>query len=164
MMAIWLILMLTLLTVEMLLTAGEMTAFALAVGTLGGLLAALLSAPMWIQCTSWGLCSLAAMFFLRPLLRRHFMPREEDFTAGSFAGQIGHVIEAIAPHTKGRVKIQGEVWLAESDMEIPANSEVVIVEIEGATLRVLPATELQNRPTLFHSENLPPKSISEGES
>lgn len=162
--AIWLILLLTLLTVEMLLTAGEMTAFALAVGTLGGLIAALLAMPVWIQCTSWGLSSLAAMFFLRPLLRRHFMPREEDFTAGSYAGQMGHVLEAIAPHTKGRVKIQGEVWLAESDMEIPANTDVVIVEIEGATLRVLPATELQNRPAFFLAENPPPKSISEGDS
>jgi len=50
--------------------------------------------------------------------------------------QKGYVLEEIKPNKYGRVKIEGEEWLAESSEEIPKNVWVKIKEIKGVRLIV----------------------------
>ena len=54
-------------------------------------------------------------------------------------GKTAYVLEEIdATQDVGRVRIGSEEWRAVSDTMIPAQSEVTVIDIEGATLKVAP--------------------------
>lgn len=76
-----------------------------------------------------------------PLVRRLHGGPELVLGAAGLIGTRGVVTESILEHRPGRVKLGGESWLAvstgaESDIEIGRTVEVV--EIHGATARVMP--------------------------
>ena len=51
-------------------------------------------------------------------------------------GKTGFVIEKITRKNNGAVKVDGKVWTAFSDTYIPVDSEVEILAIEGAKIKV----------------------------
>ncbi|MEM1603736.1 MAG: NfeD family protein [Zestosphaera sp.] len=51
-------------------------------------------------------------------------------------GKVGKAIDDLSPGKPGFVIVEGEYWKAVSDEEIPKGSEVVVVSVEGAILRV----------------------------
>ncbi|MEM4593923.1 MAG: NfeD family protein [Zestosphaera sp.] len=51
-------------------------------------------------------------------------------------GKVGKAIDDLSPGKPGFVIIEGEYWKAVSDEEIPKGSEVVVVSVEGAILKV----------------------------
>jgi len=51
-------------------------------------------------------------------------------------GKVGRAIDDLSPGKPGFVVVEGEYWKAVSDEEIPKGSEVVVVGVEGAILRV----------------------------
>lgn len=48
----------------------------------------------------------------------------------------GIVTKEIGPHKKGNVKIGDEIWLAEADENLPVNTEINVINVEGVTLKV----------------------------
>ncbi|MFN3268061.1 MAG: NfeD family protein [Zestosphaera sp.] len=51
-------------------------------------------------------------------------------------GKVGKAVDDLSPGKPGFVIVEGEYWKAVSDEEIPKGSEVVVVSVEGAILRV----------------------------
>lgn len=51
-------------------------------------------------------------------------------------GKVGRAIDDLSPGKPGFVVVEGEYWKAVSDEEIPKGSEVIVVSVEGAVLRV----------------------------
>ncbi len=51
-------------------------------------------------------------------------------------GKVGRAVDDLSPGKPGFVIVEGEYWKAVSDEEIPKGSEVVVVSVEGAILRV----------------------------
>lgn len=138
---IWIISCFALLVVEMLF-GGEMTALALAIGTLGAMAAAALNLSLSFQLVTLGITSLFSVLLIRPLLRRHLMPPTTEFSTDSFIGQTATVLEPIHINQKGKVKIHGETWFALSEVDIPAGEPVIITAIDGTHLHVLPQHEI----------------------
>lgn len=46
------------------------------------------------------------------------------------------VIKDIVPHKPGQIKVEGEIWRAESDKEVKAGTTVKIESVSGVTLKV----------------------------
>ncbi len=59
-------------------------------------------------------------------------------TTGGLAGQIGVVVAAVEPNTlRGKVRVQREIWSAQSDRPIPEGTRVRIVSGEGVAVNVV---------------------------
>lgn len=60
-------------------------------------------------------------------------------TSAGMAGQLGVITAAVQPNTmRGKVRVQREIWSAQSDQPIPEGTEVRIVAGDGVTLQVVP--------------------------
>ena len=90
----------------------------------------------------WGLAAIVAgatidlaetAFFLRWSQRRRAHVGVE-----ALVGRHALVVSALAP--RGQVKIDGELWAAESDTSVESGSEVLVREVQGLTLLVRPVT------------------------
>lgn len=121
---------------------GDMTFIALAIGSLGAILAAAVGLPMAIQFLSLGVCSLLSLFLLKPLLQDKFVPHDVHMGIDAYAGRPARVIEEIKPNERGKVTINGEIWYAEANTVIPEGSKVIITAVEGSTLHVVGKDEL----------------------
>ncbi len=51
-------------------------------------------------------------------------------------GMTGRVVKPITPDSPGTINIDGELWTAVSEQELPANEEVVVVQRQGLRLIV----------------------------
>jgi membrane protein implicated in regulation of membrane protease activity len=95
--------------------------------------------PVELQFAVFVVCSLASLFFLRPIALRHTRTQGTLRTgAAALIGQRAVVLQRVdADH--GQVKIGGEVWTAraydESEVFEPG-TRVDVMKIEGATALV----------------------------
>jgi len=53
-------------------------------------------------------------------------------------GKVGKAVDSIEPGGKGFVVVDGEYWLATSDVRVDKGSEVIVTGMEGHVLRVRP--------------------------
>ncbi len=51
-------------------------------------------------------------------------------------GKKGIVLQSIAPHVQGRVKVGNEEWRARAEEIIEVNVEIIVVDVRGVTLTV----------------------------
>lgn len=122
---------------ELLTLALFMAPFSL--GALLALGAGLLGAPLWLQAVVFLASSLLLVVALRPLARRH---NQDPVLTGAAAlvGQTVSVVEEVS-QDGGLVKAAGGNWTARSEQTISAGEKVVIQEIDGVTLIVIPKEE-----------------------
>jgi membrane protein implicated in regulation of membrane protease activity len=60
-------------------------------------------------------------------------------TTAGLAGQFGVVTVAVQPNNmRGKVRVQREIWSAQSDRAIPAGTQVRIVAGDGVAIQVVP--------------------------
>jgi membrane protein implicated in regulation of membrane protease activity len=103
---------------------------------------AFLGAPELAQWLAFVVVSAAGVYGFRPLARRldrNHTALPSGVGASRWVGQQGTVLRAVdADH--GLVKIGGEEWRAESrdDVVIPVGSKVLVAEVRGTRLVVLP--------------------------
>lgn len=127
---VWLVVALALLIVEMLAPG----TFFLAAFGIGSLLAAILSylhKPAWIVWTAFFGSSILLILVARPILRRYLKGDLKPSNADELIGKKALVMEAIAPHKPGLIKVGGEQWKAYSEDAILEGVEVEVVKIEG---------------------------------
>jgi membrane protein implicated in regulation of membrane protease activity len=127
--------------------AGEVMiggAFYLAPFALGAALAAIVDAAIGdvASVIVFLVASIATLMLVRPLVTSRLNSGPTARTnARALIGKSAVVLEPVgAGHGDGRVKIGGEIWSArsiDSGKEIPAGTEVQVVEIEGATALVM---------------------------
>ena len=127
-----------------LLAAGELLTLTLflaplALGSVAAALAAAVGADLAIQVVVFLAVSLACVFGLRPIAKRHLRtPAALRTGTAALPGTTAIVLERV-DDLGGRVKIGGEVWTARSFFEGQVYEEgarVEVAKIEGATALV----------------------------
>lgn len=96
--------------------------------------------------TPWGLVALIAALCLeileyfawRRFLRRYRLRSGPE----TIVGQTATVIDELAP--LGKVRFQGEVWNARASEPVPEGESVRITAVQGLTLEVERASQLEN--------------------
>ncbi|MCU1546571.1 MAG: hypothetical protein JWP30_1671 [Homoserinimonas sp.] len=140
---VWLALILIFVIVEVMTL--EFTFLMLAFGSVGGLVADLLDAPVWAQIILAGILAILLLFLLKPAMVRKLQSGGDPALSNidALLGTDGTVlIEFAGGH--GRVKLaNGETWTARlspltEDRPIYVGERVVVTAIDGATAVVVP--------------------------
>lgn len=75
----------------------------------------------------------------RGLARRITRPSPTESNVDRLLGQTALVTKAISPDSSGQVRFEGEIWVAQSEIAIPAEARVRILKVVGTHLHVEPA-------------------------
>jgi membrane protein implicated in regulation of membrane protease activity len=134
---IWVVAAALLLALEM--TTGEFTLASLAIGCALAAGLAGLGFGLPVQAGAAAVVSLLATAVLAPWLRRTLAPAPTPDPVQALVGEEAEVLEAVLPGSAGKVKLNGVVWQATSDTFLPPGTRVLVMEVDGARLRVLPA-------------------------
>lgn len=143
MVLIWLLVGVSLLLAELMLT--ELTSLMLAFGAFAAAILAWMALPLLLQGLGFALVVLGSVVFLRPLLRHKIQPAESQLTADAFVGQEACVLEPITPDQQGRIKIHGEIWNASAYDNLPLGETVIITRIHNNIAEVVSKTALTVR-------------------
>ena len=105
------------------------------IGALLAMATSFITDNILIQALVFIITSTLLLIFTRPLVDKFIkVPKEVKTNAYSIIGKKGIVISKINNiEGTGQIKIDGDVWSAKSatDEDIPENTEVEIVEIDG---------------------------------
>lgn len=123
----------------------DLTFAMLAGGAVAGGVAALLGAPWWLCLIIACVAASLLLFALRPYLLHSIRARGEliETNVVALVGRLARALSEVNDHA-GRVKLNGEVWSARTQIDaevIPEGAEVVVLEIRGATAIVSPKEE-----------------------
>lgn len=118
------------------------------IGALLAMATSFITDNILIQALVFIIASTLLLIFTKPLVDKFIkIPKEVKTNAYSIIGKKGIVISKINNiEGVGQIKIDGEVWSAKSatDEDIPENTEVEIVEIDGVKAVVKKATAQVN--------------------
>jgi len=134
---LWLALILVFVIIEVFTL--DFTFLMLAAGSVGGLVAGFLAAPLWAQIVVAGVLALLLLFLVRPPLLRAFhkggdpTPTNVDALLGLTGTVVKDFVDA-----RGQVKLaNGDTWTSrladESAGDLAEGDRVVVTAIEGAT-------------------------------
>lgn len=137
--AVWMIAGLILAALEMIVPGFVIIWFGVA-GVITGILAIFVH-NSYIQFGVFVVLSSFMVIFSQRIARRITHAEPELVGANRWVGTIGRVIADIKPPEFGRVKVHGEEWRAMAVHELPAGSEVRVVNIAGTHLVVESAKE-----------------------
>jgi hypothetical protein len=137
----WLVLGLLLVLAEMATAGGFYIIFfgiaAVVVGILAGLE---LAGPVWMQLLLFSVLSVGSLLLFRTRLLRLFQLVPQVPTVDALVGEIGKVIDELAPGGVGKVELRGSAWSARngSSVALPRGSRCRVVEVDGLMLLVEP--------------------------
>ena|SRR5690625_488161 len=138
----WLIMMLLLISVQV--VTGEMTFLLIAIGALTAIIADVLGAPLYVQIIIMAVVSIASLLWLRSFdtKRRANDTGPSPWSVNRYVGRMGEVTEEVTS-SQGMVRIGNEIWSARtySPTPIPAETPVIIQQIEGAIVWVATTSE-----------------------
>ncbi len=118
-----------------------LTSIWFAVGALAAMVSAVCHAPLWLQIAVFVVVSGVAVWLTRGKVQNQFNQGREATNADRILGHVGVVQEAIDNQKAvGLVKVDGTLWTARSvsGEPIPAETEVVVLYIEGVKAMVEP--------------------------
>ena len=119
--------------------------FWLGIGALLAMVTSFITDSILIQVIVFVVTSTLLLIFTRPLVNKFIkIPKEIKTNAYSIIGKKGIVISKINNiEGTGQIKMDGEVWSAKSatDEDIPENTEIEIVEIDGVKAVVKEANQ-----------------------
>jgi membrane protein implicated in regulation of membrane protease activity len=110
---------------------------ALAVAAIVPLVISLLGFDLWVQALGFLVATVAALFYVRPLIKKWQGDRPERLTNSE--SLIGREALALTQITEqgGQAKVWGEVWSARVREGMRSEgAKLVVEEIDGATLIV----------------------------
>lgn len=138
--AVWLVLFLALAAVETLTL--DLFFAMLSVGALAAMLAAIFSAPLFLQVVVFCIVALLMLAVVRPVALKHLEAgsKEQRSNVDRLIGEPARTLEAVSA-TTGTVKIGGDVWTARTadGSTLPPHEDVLVARIDGATAVVIPA-------------------------
>lgn len=108
--------------------------FWLGIGALIAMIVSLFTSNIIIQTTVFVISSSLLILTTKPFVKKFVDVKPTNTNAFSIIGKKALVIKNIDPvHSTGQIKINGEVWSAESENSeiIPEGSEVEILNIKG---------------------------------
>ncbi|MDR0820558.1 MAG: NfeD family protein [Endomicrobium sp.] len=132
----WLIIAAVLIIFEIL-TSSVFFFTCLAAGSVFAAAAAYFNISSWIEFVIFIVVSILSLYLIRPMFKR-MMNRSETVNSNidALIGATAVVAEKITPLKTGLVKVSGEIWRAESDIELETGETVKIKNIAGTTLTV----------------------------
>jgi len=80
--------------------------------------------------------SLVLLPLTRSLAKKITHPSPQKTNVDALIGQVALVTKAIDADLGGQVRVEGEVWLAQAQENIPENAKVRIVGVSGTKLHV----------------------------
>lgn len=111
------------------------------IGALIAMLVSFFTSNIIIQTTIFIISSTILIFATKPFVKKFVDVKKTNTNAYSIIGKKALVIKTIDPiHSVGQIKINGEIWTAESidNQVIDEGSEVEILEIKGVKAIVKP--------------------------
>ena len=118
-----------------------------AAGSLVAMLAALLSAPFWLQLILFLGVSAGLLALLRPMVRKYLKPKITATNVDAVVGAQGYVTETVDNiAATGQVKLGSMPWTARSTDGTPieAGTLVRVDRVEGVKAFVTPVRETAN--------------------
>ena len=144
--ALWLVLFLGFAAVEALTL--DLFFAMLSVGALAAMLSSFLGAPLFLQVVVFALVSVLMIALVRPLALKHLQHSSKD-QLSNIDRLVGGPALTLEPVTgmAGTVKIGGDTWSARSadGGPLPADVQVRVARIEGATAVVEPGAPVDTR-------------------
>lgn len=110
-----------------------------AVGSLAGMVMAMLGFNMHVQLIAFMVSALLTFAFIRPLAKKVFKVGDTKTNVDSLIGKKGVVHVAITPYKVGQVKVNGQIWTAKTDQEdvhVPEGEEIEVLRVDGVKLIV----------------------------
>lgn len=103
------------------------------VGALIAMIVSFFTSNIIIQTAVFILSSSILLFATKPFVKKFVDVKPTKTNAFSIIGKKALVIKEFNSHSVGQIKINGEVWSAESENDeiIPKDSEVEILQIKG---------------------------------
>ena len=100
--------------------------------------------PLTGQLLLWAIASVALIVLWFRVFKRFRDKTRIGTAAGEVIGEIGLLVNAVAPFTRGKVRFQrpilgAEEWSCTADVEIAVGSRVKIVSVEGNFVKVTQA-------------------------
>lgn len=123
--------------------------FWFAIGALIAMLVSFFTTNIIIQTSVFVISSTLLIFATKPFVKKFYKEDTIKTNVFSIIGKIGIVTEEInSIHSKGQIKVDGEVWSATSNTDsiIPEGSEVEILEVKGVKVLVSP-TQVSSKNT-----------------
>ena len=118
-----------------------------AAGSLAAMVAALLSAPFWLQLILFLGISAGLLALLRPLVRKYIRPKITATNVDAVIGTCGYVTEQVDDlAATGQVKLGAMPWTARSTdgRPIEKGTLVRVDRVEGVKVFVSPVPETAN--------------------
>ncbi|MDR2838844.1 MAG: NfeD family protein [Azonexus sp.] len=106
-----------------------------------GLLALVFDLSLPTQLVIWTLASLFMVWLWFKVFKRSFQKTHVGTADGGVLGEIGLLVNAVAPFERGRVRFQrpvlgAEEWACRADAAIAAGERVRVTGIEGSFVKV----------------------------
>ena len=97
---------------------------------------------LFFHSFSTALVLIAILSFIYIVFGRRFVKNQlaietKKTNVDSIIGSKGIVIKPIESHHPGQVKVEGEIWRAESATDLKIGQEVKIQSVSGVTLKVI---------------------------
>ena len=111
------------------------------VGAIVAMIVSLFTSNIIIQTAAFVISSTILLFVTKPFVKKFVDIKPTNTNVFSIIGKKALVIKEInSVHSSGQIKINGEVWSAETENDeiIPEGSEVEIMRIKGVKAIVKP--------------------------
>lgn len=112
--------------------------FWFAIGALFALIISLFTTNIIIQSVVFVVTSTLLLLLTKPLIKSFVkMPKAKATNVYGLINKEGLVLEDIdSLNSTGKVKVNGELWSAVSDTNIPRDSKIKVLSIDGVKLKV----------------------------
>ena len=112
--------------------------FWFAIGALFALIVSLFTTNIIIQSVVFVVTSTLLLLLTKPLIKSFVkMPKAKATNVYGLINKEGIVLENIdSLNSTGKVKVNGELWSAVSDTNIPKDSKIKVLSIDGVKLKV----------------------------
>ncbi len=139
---LWVVIGIVLVGIELLSPGGfYVIFFGIAALLVGGLRAANLAGPLWLQWILFsGLAVGSLVLFRQRLVKRMRLSEPGVRDVDSLAGELAVPVEAIAPGAVGKVELRGSTWDARNGSAEPiaAGRRCRVLHMDGFLLTIIP--------------------------
>ena len=120
------------------LSSGDFFIICFSIGAVAAVIGAAVGLSIYWQVGLFVLFSLLAIFTVRPFALRWLHKNEPNraTNADALLGRTGRVTEAISVGNNGYVQIDGDLWKAVSDTNIPVGTTVRVIGRESTIITV----------------------------
>ena len=120
------------------LSSGDFFIICFSIGAVAAVIGAAVGLSIYWQVGLFVLFSLLAIFTVRPFALRWLHKNEPNraTNADALLGRTGRVTEAISVGNNGYVQIDGDLWKAVSDINIPVGTTVRVIGRESTIITV----------------------------